>query len=230
MNYTITINSANTIEAVPEYWSNEDYVNLLLKFNYPDAEKADKANLEELLLMAITDYEPNEAAAIVLEYKLADKFNEGQISQISNDMLLDKISEEYPDISLHAPLFHINQLLHKAFNGKFPNAKATQINLSVISLDQPEARNFTKEDILHLLDKGLADNNLIKRLFSDQMAGNEPFPEAENILWQLEPVNESEYNILTSDYWLSKNDIVAGEFEGVLEPATDSKEMDKAEI
>ncbi|WP_162055426.1 hypothetical protein [Pontibacter pamirensis] len=225
MKYTITINSANTIESVSEYWSDEDYVNLLLKFNYPDAEKAPKDTLEELLLMAITDYEPNEAAAIILEYKLADKINEGQISQISNDMLLDKISEEYPDISLHAPLFHINQLLYKAFNGKFPNAKATQISLSIKPLDQAEEHDFTKENILHLLDKGLADSNLIKRLFSEQMAGSKPFPEAENILWELEAINKREYKILTSDYWLSKDDLVAGEFEGVLEQAADSEEI-----
>ncbi|KAA5538959.1 hypothetical protein [Adhaeribacter rhizoryzae] len=225
MKYNITINSANTLESVPDYWSDRDYVNLLLKFNYPDAESAAKDTLEELLLMAITDYEPNEAAAIILEYKLADKLNEGQLSQISNDMLLDKISEEYPDISLHAPLFHINQLLYKAFNGKFPNAKATQINLSINSLDQAEEPDFTKENILHLLDKGLTDSNLIKRLFSEQMAGSKPFPEAESILWELEAAGNSDYKILTSDYWLSKSDIETGEFEGELQKATSSVEM-----
>ena len=224
MNYTITINSADTLEAVPEYWSDEDYVQLLLRFNYPDAENAAPDTLEELLLMAITDYEPNEAAAIVLEYKLADKLNEGQLSQISNDMLLDKISEEYPDISLHAPLFHINQLLYKAFNGKFPNAKATQINLS-IKPEEDDAPTFTKENMLHLLDNGLANGNLIKRLFSEQMAGTKPFPEAENILWELEPTGNNNYQLLTSDYWLSKNDIIAGEFEGELEQATHSVEV-----
>jgi hypothetical protein len=40
--------------------------------------------------MADTDFEP-ESAAIVLDYKLSDSLNEGQIQQISNDMLIDKI-------------------------------------------------------------------------------------------------------------------------------------------
>jgi hypothetical protein len=62
--------------------------------------------------MAITDFEPNEAAAIVLDYKLSDSLNE-EIQQISNDMLIDKISEEYPEIAMQAPLYHINQLLLK---------------------------------------------------------------------------------------------------------------------
>jgi len=225
MKYTVTINSADTLEALPKYWSNPDYVQLLLRFNYPDAENAAPDTLEELLLMAITDYEPNEAAAIILEYKLAEKLSKGQLSQISNDMLLDKISEEYPDISLHAPLFHINQLLYKAFNGKFPNAKATQITLSIKSLEEAEQADFTKEDLLHLLDNGLADSNLIKRLFSEQMVASKPFPEAEDILWELEATGNQTYKILTSDYWLSKNDIVASQFEGELEQATHSVEV-----
>jgi hypothetical protein len=43
-------------------------------------------------------------------------------------MLIDKISEEYPEI-VQAPLYHINQLLFKAYNGKFPNAKATRYGI-----------------------------------------------------------------------------------------------------
>ncbi len=83
MKYTIKIISAFTVSDIPAYWTNQDYIQLLEKFNYPDADKAEKETLEELLLMAITDYEPNEAAAIILEYKLADKLNDGQIQQIS---------------------------------------------------------------------------------------------------------------------------------------------------
>jgi hypothetical protein len=139
-------------------------------------------------------------------------------------MLLDKISEEYPDISLHATLFHINQLLFRAFNGKFPNTKATLIDFSINPADQAEETDFTKEDILHLLDKGLSDSNLIKRLFGEQMAGSKPFPEAENILWELQATGSQNYKILTSDYWLSKDDIVAGEFEGEVEKVKDSEE------
>jgi hypothetical protein len=217
MKFKIKINSADTVEEIAEYWSEADYVNLLLQFNYPEAETAAKDTLEELLLMAITDFEPNEAAAIILTYKLAHKLNEGQIQQISNDMLLDKISEEYPDISLHGTLFPINQLLFKAFNGKFPNTKATLISFSVEPIDEEDSPAFTKENILHLLNNGLSDSNLIKRLFGEQMAGNQPFPEAENILWEFKASINQDFKILTSNYWLSKDDIVASEFEGVFE-------------
>jgi hypothetical protein len=40
--------------------------------------------------MAITDFEPNEAAAIVLDYKLSDSLNEGQISRFQTICLLTR--------------------------------------------------------------------------------------------------------------------------------------------
>jgi hypothetical protein len=89
-------------------------------FAYPEA-SLKKENLSELLSMAITDFEPNEAAAIVLDYKLSDSLNEGQI-QISNDMLIDKISEEYPEIDAGSFISY-QSTAFKAYNGKFQMRK-----------------------------------------------------------------------------------------------------------
>jgi hypothetical protein len=69
---------------------------------------------------------------------LSDSLNEGQIQQISNDMLIDKISEEYPEIAM-APLYHIN--CFKAYNGKFPNAKATVMEFSVMPSKEDATKN-----------------------------------------------------------------------------------------
>lgn len=223
MKYQIKINSADTVEEITEYWSSEDYIQLLEKFDYPDADKGSESNLEELLLMAITDFEPNKAAAILLEYKLSDELGEGQIEQISNDMLLDKIAEEYPEISLHATLFHINQLLFKAFNGKFPNTKATVVEFSIDPVEKDE--EFTKEKVLKLLSAGLSDSNLIKRLFGEQMNEGKVFPEAENILWELETSDNQNFKLLTSDYWLSKGDLIAETFEANYEEVEESEEV-----
>jgi hypothetical protein len=59
----------------------------------------------ELLGMAIWLYEPNEAAEILLAYKLGEELNEGQIEQISHNMLIDKVCEEYPEIHMQASCF-----------------------------------------------------------------------------------------------------------------------------
>ena len=221
MNYQITIKKAYTVDEIEGYWTSEDYIKLLEKFDYPDAGDADPATLKELLFMAISDFEPKDAAVIALEYKLSENLNEGQIQQVSNDMLLDKVCEEYPEIGLHATLFHINQLLFKAYNGTFPNAKATIIECSFEPLEEESEIELTKESILKLLNNGLSGSNLIKRLFDLPMTENLPFPEAEAILWEVRSTDNSNFTIITSEYWLSKEDIIASEFEGILEIALD---------
>lgn len=224
MKFQIKINSFKTIDEVSDYWSTADFIKLLDLFGFPDAESASEETLRELLLMAITDYEPNEAAAIILEYKLSDELNKGQIEQISNDMLLDKIAEEYPEINLHGTLFHINQLLFKAFNGKFPNTKASQFECTITPLGKENDIELTKEVTLKLLNEGLSDSNLIKRLFGEKMTGPTPFPEAEDILWDLTPSDGQNFKILTSEYWLGQEDLIAEEFEGNYEKPEETDE------
>lgn len=221
MNYQITIKKAYTVDEIEDYWTSDDYIKLLEKFDYPDAGDSDPATLKELLFMAISDFEPKDAAVIALEYKLSENLNEGQIQQVSNDMLLDKVCEEYPEIGLHATLFHVNQLLFKAYNGTFPNAKATIIECSFVPLEEESEIELTKENILKLLNNGLSGSNLIKRLFDLPMTENLPFPEAEDILWEVRSTDNSNFTIITSEYWLSKEDIIASEFEGILEIVLD---------
>jgi hypothetical protein len=213
MKFNITIRNITTVEEIPNYWQNQDYINLLELFNFPDANTVKPENLKEMLHMAITDFEPNEAAAMVLTYKLSERLNEGQIAQISNDMLLDKVSEEYPDIDLHYDLYNINQLMFKAFNGKFPNAKATIVDFSMISEDGFD-EEITKEIVLKSFNNGLSDRNLIKRLFDEQMTTDKEFEEAEAILWELNKKNVTDFTLITSEYWLKDEEFEKLEFQG----------------
>jgi hypothetical protein len=220
MNYQVVIKNIDTVNEVEGYWSDEDFVQLLEKFNYPDGATAEKSSLPELLEMAISDYEPNEAAEIVLQYKLGDELNDGQIEQISHNMLIDKVCEEYPEIHMQGTLFHVNQLLFKAYNGKFPNAKASVVHFSITSTDG-ESQKLTAENVLKLLNNGLSDRNLIKRLFESQISGNIPFPEAEGIVWELTTEDDINYSLVTSENWINKEDITEYEFESVLETIED---------
>ncbi|MCL6461332.1 MAG: hypothetical protein I4O51_05615 [Flavobacterium micromati] len=217
MNYQIIIKRVDTVNELEGYWSDEDLIHLLEKFNYPDGATAEKKNLPELLEMAISDYEPNEAAEIVLTYKLSEELNEGQIQQISHNMLIDKVCEEYPEIHLQGRLFHTNQLLFKAYNGKFPNAKASVVHFSMTPDEDKTAKVLTKENVLKLLNNGLSDRNLIKRLFDDQISQNIPFPEAEGIIWELKTDDNVNYTLVTSENWINNEDLISSEFESVLE-------------
>jgi hypothetical protein len=208
MTYHIIINSVKTVEELKDAWTHADYVELLDRFDFPDAANSKPEELLDLLFMAISDFEPNEAAAIILNYKLSDTLNENQIDQISHEMLLDKISEEYSDIGLHHQLFNINQLLKKAYNGTFPNAKAT-----IIEFEIKPNKNISKEIVLKAFNTTLANSNVIKRLFANQLAGKEAFEEAEAIIWDLSAKSESSYFLTTSEYWISRDEFKEAEFD-----------------
>lgn len=211
MKVNIQIKSIYSIEEIPNYWTNEDYVTLLDAFGFEDGKSLNPQSLFEMLQMAISDFEPNEAAKIILSYKLSDDLNEGQIDQISNDMLIDKVCEEYPEIHLHKHLFAINQLLYKAYNGTFPNAKASLIKFSI---SDNELESLSKSDILKAFNNGLNDSNLIRRLFDGPMTTEAKFADAESIVWELNTTDNSNFELITSEYWIDRESFLEMEFEG----------------
>ncbi|PKP10508.1 MAG: hypothetical protein CVU08_13570 [Bacteroidetes bacterium HGW-Bacteroidetes-3] len=219
MKYHLKINSLKTVDEIKDHWTTDDYLQLLEKFNFPDAGTTKKETLHELLLMAITDFEPKEAAIIVLTHKLGEILTEGQIEQISNDMLIDTVCEEYPEIELQYALFNCNQLLYKAFNGIFPSANATIIDCSITPIDKNSDIKITKEILLKLFGSGLSNRNILKRLFGDQMDGNAAFPEAEGIVWELKTTDNLNFSVTTSANLLKDADFNSLEFEAEFEVA-----------
>lgn len=212
MKYQVIINNINTVDDIENYWTREDYVQLLNLFAYPDAKTTDISELQELLSMAVSDFEPNEAAAKVLTYKMSEDLNEGQIDQLSNEMLIDKVCEEYPEISLHFTFYQINQLLYKAYNGTFLNAKASVINCTITPENTDNNAQLSKGSILKILYAGFSPRNVIKRLYAEQITSDEPFVEAEHILWQLTTTDHLTYELTTSENWLNREDFAATSF------------------
>ncbi|WP_432671978.1 hypothetical protein [Flavobacterium sp. SM2513] len=212
MKYQVTINHINNVDDLKDYWTVEDYVNLLGQFDYPDAKSTNLTELQELLSMAVSDFEPNHAAAKVLTYKLSEHLNEGQIDQLSNEMLIDKICEEYPEISLHSTLYQINQLLYKAYNGKFLNAKASIISCTITPENTENIEPLSKANILRVLYAGFSPRNVIKRLFNEQLTTDVSFDEAEDIIWNLHTDDNENYELVTSEYWLDRADFAATSF------------------
>jgi hypothetical protein len=225
MKYLIKINEIKKIDELEGSWSPQDYIELLKRFDYPDAGKLKPNELEEYLFMAIADFDPAEAAAIVLDYKLSDVLAEGQIDNISHEMLREKVSENYSDITLHKDLFEVNQLLYKAYNGKFP---LTRANVLSFSLQQTagDVQEISKEIVLQVISQGLSDSNLINRLFREQLDGNAPFPEAGNIIWKLDQQGEHDYSVTTSEKWIAPEEFTSQEFESTITPYDENAETE----
>ncbi|WP_319482923.1 hypothetical protein [uncultured Draconibacterium sp.] len=225
MNYLVKINAFKSTDELERAWSNEDYKALLAKFEYPDAEQLKPSELKEFLFLAITDFEPNEAAAILLDYKCSDRLAEGQIDNLSHEMLRAKTFENYSEIDLHHDLFNINQLLYKAYNGKFPPGTVNIVELEIKGEnDDPE--EMTKETALKALSCGLSENNLIKRLLSDQIEGRKPFPEAEGIIWELQNKGNHVYSLTISEKWLTKTELTTPEYKCTVVPYDDQEGQD----
>ena len=213
MNFTIRLKKIKTIEKIEGYWKKEDYINLLDLFDYTDANSLPESELFDMLSMAISDFEPEDAAEIVLRYKLNGVLKEGQIKNLAYEMLEDKVAEEYPNIALHYPLFNINQLLYEAYNGKFPKTLAAVLEIELLFTTHV---TVTKEIVLRTLSDLLTEKSLLKRLFNEQLDSEHELKDAESIIWELKTIGENTYQLISSDYWLNKEDFDMDEYSGVL--------------
>ena len=223
MDFKVKINNIKSIEELEGSWSNDDFIELLKRFDYEDSDKLKPSELKEFLFMAITDFEPNEAAVILLDYKLSEVLSEGQIDNLSHEMLREKVSENYSDIYIHKFLFEINQLLYKAYNGKFPLTKANQVEFEM-EFAEDEETELTKELVLKALSKSLSDSSLINRLFTEQLANDDLFPEAEGIIWDLQKTGDVQYILTSSEKWFSKDDFEKMEYECSVIPSSEDAE------
>ena len=223
MKYTVKINSVKSVDELDGSWNNDDFTALLKKFDFAETENLKQNELREYLFMAISDFEPAEAAGMLLEYKLSEALTEGQIDNLSHEMMREKVSENYSDINLHKTLFTINQLLYKAYNGKFPATKATVVDFEMKGEDETE---LSKEMILMAFKTGLPESNLINRLLKEQLDGDAAFPEAEGIIWDLQNKGNSQYLLTTSEKWLKKDEFESMEFESTVTPFIEKDEQE----
>lgn len=223
MKYKVKINSVKTIDELEGSWNKEDFTELLKRFGYAEAEMVKPNELKEYLFMAIADFDPTEAAALILEYKLSEVLAEGQIGNLSHEMMREKVSENYSDIYIHEILFNVNQLLYKAYNGKFPCSKANLVEFEMKE-ELNEETEITKELVLQAFGAGLSESNLINRLFKEQLEGISPFPEAEGIIWDLKNKGNFQYVMITSEKWLKEEEFTTFEFEATVTPFIEKSE------
>ena len=206
--FKVEILSFNTITELPGSWEKDDLLALLNNMDYADPEEIKDAELKEMCLMSLTDFEAAESAKIVLDYVIGDRLTEGQIENLSHEILTEKLWEEYPELSLHPDFFRATQLLYQAYNGKFPRGEAVHFQIKIAAVNAEDLSMFDENPeapLVRLLAKGMSERSLINRLFSDQLQGD-LFDEAKDILWQLNTISKEAlsvtYEVVSSSYWL----------------------------
>jgi hypothetical protein len=112
LHFTVELLKFEIIEELENGWNTDDYRALLVAAEYGDTSEIADEELKEMSLIALSDYEPEEAAKIVLTYIFAGTLNAGQVNNLANEMLDEKMWEEYADLSLHEQFFSVSQLLY----------------------------------------------------------------------------------------------------------------------
>lgn len=196
-----------TIKELPNSWTNQDYMHLLEIMDYDNASELAEDDLREMCMMSLTDFEPEDAAKIILEYIFKDRLTIGQIENLSNEMLDEKMWEEYADLSFHEEFFNIAQLLYESFKERFPNPEAVNFKIKISTKNSEDLalfESYTEATLIRLLAKGMPQNTLINRLYDKQLEG-EKFNEAKDIIWQLEKEkvdnNSILFSVISSLYW-----------------------------
>lgn len=176
------------IHEMPNGWTNEKYLELLKFLEADNPEAIPKDELRDMAAMALMDFEPEEAAEKVLEFRFGDNFNAGQRENIAVDARRLELWERYPDVALHQEMFNVGYILNLAFPMKFRQPSAARIKLEFEALNHDSAEALKNPDsafIGRTLAKGMDEHNNIYRLYQDNVDG-EQFSEADDIIWRFD--------------------------------------------
>lgn len=208
--FNITVPEFKIIDQLEGAWTTQDYKNLLEIADFEGVNDIPKNELFDYLTMVLQDLEPDESAALVLEYRLGDTLTHGQIENISHDIQKEPLWEEYQDMSLHEELFNITALLYKIYNGKFPKPNAAKIQLDIEPLNKPakeELNDCSEAFICRVLCDGMDAHSILYRLF-DEKIESLLFKEAEHIIWQYNTAQKGDTTIsitlTTGLYWVDE--------------------------
>ncbi len=226
MKIAVKIVGIKYVNEIDSYWSDQDFIELLKMFDFPDVDQISPDELREMLYLAVTDFKPEEAAKILLTFKLSNQLTKSQIQSLSHEMTEDRVVEEYPEPELHFDLFNINQLLFKAFNGTFPNTEASIVSIELHSEEVVQIE-MTEEIMTKLIGAGLTEKSIIKRLYADQIEGKVPFEDAAKFIWLLNKTDKNSYKLVTSKYWIEKEDFNQTEYESKIVFYEEDKETKK---
>jgi len=208
--FNVEIMQFQKINRLTNEWNTNDYIMLLESMGLGDDDLSTMSgtDLKEMCQMSLSDFEPEEAAKYVITYLMHDELTPGKIEQISNEMIDDRLWEQFADLSFHERFFKAYGLLREAFNGTFAKPTGIKMSIKISSKHKDDFEIFEislKPAVTRLLAAGMEENAILNRLYDEKIASDNFF-EAENILWQIKEVSKSDseviYDIVSSEFWL----------------------------
>lgn len=188
-----------------------DYISLLDALDFGDTSGNSESELRDLCVMSLQELKPEDAAQAVLTHQFGGRLVAGKIRNIANEMLDEKLWEEFADMSLHEEMFNVGSLLYEAFPQSFPQPDAVLVKLQIAALNDAAkhalAKPLPESLLVRLLADGMDEQAILHRLFDKQLAG-EKFPQADTIIWIIESEQlgadsaKVEVEVTSSGYWL----------------------------
>jgi len=209
--YLVELQELIEVHEIEGAWSNQNLIELLKHIEFDDIEAISEDELKDMTLMALSDLNPEEAAVKVLELRFGDRLNKGQRQNIAEELKEDRLWEEYADLKYHEELFNVACMLYWTFPKVYSEPDIVRIQLKVQALNPVSEVNVKKPSasfIARLLNDGMEDNNMMYRLFDEQIKSNK-FIESEDIIWIFEATysdsdKSCSISLYTSWNWVEK--------------------------
>lgn len=209
--FKVDIHAFQKISHIENAWSQNDYTSLLIMMEIEDGiESMSESDLKEMCMMSLNDFDADKAAKFVLTHVVDGELPDGKIDQISHDMVEGKLWEEFADPSFHKRFFDVYGLLREAFNGTFADPTGVKFQIKIHAQETDDFGVFeptAEPALVRLLSAGIDENAILNRLYYEKIRGDH-FPEAENILWQVDEIatsnKEAIYEIISSELWFGE--------------------------
>lgn len=156
-NYDIEVLKFSNLLEIEGAWHTDDFRALLDAMEFGDHSKLADADLREMCLMSLQDQKPVGAAYLVLKHVIAEDLKEGQLRNMSHEMLSEKLWEEYVDPAFHERLFNVGCLLYVAIPWSFPKPDAVHVSLKVTASDAVSWQSLTPSPTEALIVRMHAD-------------------------------------------------------------------------
>lgn len=207
--FRVKISAFSNILEIEGARSVDDFVSLLETMEYGDVSGMSGDELREMCVMSLQDLEPEEAAFLVLKQDMGDVLRDGQARNLANEMIEEKLWEEYADSKLHERMFNAGSLLYSAFPETFPKPDAVRIQLEVAAGNAGAQELLTASPdesfLVRLLADGMNNHAILHRLYGKELTGTS-FPNADEVVWTVRTESISRdvmrMDIISSGYWL----------------------------
>ena len=167
--FYVQVLSFSTLLEIKDAREAADYGALLDMMEYGDRTGMSEDECREMCLLSLQDREPEEAACLVLKHDMGDVLRDGQIQNISGEMLDEKLWEEYATTSLHERMFKAGSLLYQAFPSAFPKPDAVRVVLEIKAENTNSSKLLTtslnESFLVRLLADGMDDHAVLHRLY-----------------------------------------------------------------